>query len=195
MTTAPRSNVRARLRGATQDAHARVDGCFPQGLADAGDYRRYLRGMHAVLQALDLGLAAPGLPASWQAWRRPERTGWLLEDLADTGNAPLAGGPALALSGGAEAAGALYVMEGSALGATRLLGDAHALGLSGDKGARFLHGHGGESSGARWRDYLRCLEEANFDPGDEETLFAAARRTFAFAELQFSRAAQPEATT
>ena len=175
MMTASPSNMRARLRGATRDAHARVDGCFPRGLADARDYRRYLRGMHAALQALDLGLATPGLPASWREWRKPERTAWLLEDLADTGNVPLARGPALAISGGAEAAGALYVMEGSALGASRLIGDARALGLSGDNGARFLHGHGGEASAARWREYLRCLEEANFDSNDEETLFAAGQ--------------------
>lgn len=191
MTTAPiRHGSRGRLREATQGAHARVDACFPDGLDGIGSYRRYLRGMHALAQAIDAGLAAANLDPTWRAWRHPQRMDWLREDLADLELAPLPAGPGLALQSGAEAAGALYVLEGSALGATRLLADVRAMGWNETRGARFLHGHGGAGAGERWRHYLACLGQARFEAQDERATLEAAARTFAYAEHEFLRAAQ-----
>lgn len=189
MTVVLNGGSRGRLRTATHVAHARVDACFPRGLAAPADYRRYLLGMHAVVHALECALADVALAAPWLSWRKPERVQWLLEDLAAFGVLPLPAGPRLRIDSMAEAAGALYVVEGSALGATQLLADARGLGLTEQHGARFLHGHGGEEAGMRWREFVRCLEAARFDGEGEAALFDAAARTFAYAEHEFMRAA------
>lgn len=180
---------RGRLRAATHAAHARVDACFPRGLDTTADYRCYLRGMHALVRALEASLAGCGLGAPWHAWRTPARVDWLCDDLESLGAAPLEPGPELRIEDVAAAAGALYVVEGSALGATQLLSDACRLGATPQRGARFLHAHGGEAAGIRWREYVRCLERASFDADAEAALVDAAARTFAYAEHEFLRAA------
>ena len=190
MTAVLNSGSRGRLRTATHAAHARVDACFPRGLGSAAEYRQYLLGMHAVVGALERALSDAALTAPWSSWRKPERVAWLEADLASLQAAPLQSGPGLRIAGVAEAAGALYVVEGSALGATQLLGDARAMGWTDRQGARFLHGHGGDAAGARWREYVRCLESSRFDEHDEAALFDAAARTFAYAEHEFLRAAR-----
>lgn len=188
---APREEgSRRRLRQATDPAHARVDACFPHGLGDMAAYRRYLLGMQALVSALECALAAASLDDTWREWRHPARDAWLRDDLADLGARPLPAGPDLALDGPAAAAGALYVVEGSALGARQLLDDAKRLGWTSARGARFLHGHGGADAGIRWRAYLRCLEGARFEPVEEGAAIDAAARTFAYAEHEFLRAAQ-----
>lgn len=187
------SGPRGRLRQATSAAHARVDACFPRGLEDAPAYRRYLRGMHALASALDAGLATAPLGEGWRDWRLPQRAAWLRADLAEVGAEPLPPGPPLSIAHAAQAAGALYVVEGSAMGATQLLLDAQSMGWTGERGARFLHAHGGDGAGARWMRYLRCLESARFDLDAERALVDAAARTFAYAEHEFLRAAQADA--
>lgn len=191
MNAANPTGPRGRLRAASHAAHARVDACFPRGLADAADYRRYLLGMHAIVDALECALQATQA-TRWASWRMPERVAWLRDDLAALGCAPLVAGPALPIASEAEAAGALYVVEGSSLGASQLLRDACAQGWTRQRGARFLHGHGGDDSGRRWRDYVRWLEAANFDSEEEAALFDAAARTFAYAEHEFRRAGARE---
>lgn len=181
---------RDRLRTATSGAHARVDACFPGGLGDTAAYRRYLCGMHGLVAALEDALATARLEGEWQRWCNPHRVTRLTDDLRDLGADVMPRGPALSITGAAEAVGAMYVVEGSALGATLLLRDAVALGWTADRGARFLHGHGGADAGKRWRAYVQGLEAARFDAHEEKRMFEAAARTFAYAEHEFLRATQ-----
>ena len=95
MMAAMNSGPRGRLRTATHAAHARVDACFPRGLASTTDYRQYLLGMHAVVHALERALVGLELPSTWQAWRRPERVQWLLDDMVAVGAMPMHDGPGL----------------------------------------------------------------------------------------------------
>lgn len=190
MTTVIGDPYRNLLRAATSEAHARVDACFPLGLRDAGAYRRYLLGMQALVAAAEHGLAAADLDACWAAWKRPARIDWLLDDLRVTGARALPAGATLEIADSASAAGVLYVLEGSALGASQLLRDVAALGHSAMLGARFLAHHGGGGSGARWREYTRCLADARFDARQEAAMLDAAARAFAFAEHEFARAEQ-----
>src|SRR5688572_8910547 len=167
MTAATDNGYRNRLRGATDTAHVRLDARFAQGLRDPRQYRNYLLGMQAFVANAERALALATLGPAWHAWREPVRTTWLDEDLSALGLAPLPPGPALAIVDDAGAAGVLYVIEGSALGATQLVGDAQALGHQPGSGASFLHRHGGFGAGKRWRGFVQCLEMADFDTARE----------------------------
>jgi len=188
MTAAADNGYRDRLRGATSTAHVRLDARFAQGLREARQYRHYLLGMQAFVANAESALASAVLGPSWRAWRDPVRTHWLDEDLAALGLAPLPPGPVLQIQSDADAAGVLYVIEGSALGATQLVGDAQALGHQPGAGATFLHRHGGFGVGKRWRAFVQCLEVADFDVAAERAMLEAAARAFASAEHEFHRA-------
>jgi heme oxygenase len=188
MTAAADNGYRDRLRGATGTVHVRLDARFARGLRDPRQYRHYLLGMQAFVANAERALAGARLGAAWHAWREPRRTPWLDEDLHALELAPLPPGPALAIDNDADAAGVLYVIEGSALGATQLVGDAQALGHATGAGATFLHRHGGFGAGKRWRDFVQCLEAADFDPAGERAMLESAARAFASVEHEFQRA-------
>ena len=183
------AGARVRLRASTRAAHARVDACFPHGLDDIAAYRCYLLGMQALVAALEAGLVRAGAGAEWAAWWQPSRREWLDRDLHALALQPLPAGAGLSIHGDAEAAGALYVLEGSAMGAAALLRDATALGFAAGHGARFLHGHGGDA-GRRWRRFAACLDGAGFDEGGLRRMCDAAGRTFDHIHHAFQRAAQ-----
>ena len=174
---------RAQLRAVTAAAHARLDASMAHGLGDRADYAAYLRGMHGFVASV-----VPPLQPHAEAW------GWDLPDWQDRLAHDLAavepGGCRLAAERGdataaADALGALYVMEGSALGARVLLRDATALGYGPERGASFLHLHAGAEG--RWPRFLVLLEALGrgMDRGQACT---GAERTFHLAERCFERA-------
>ena len=186
--------ARASLRAATAGSHGRVDAFFRDGLRQPGDYRVYLRGIHAMMRALERGMRDAGLSPAWRSWSQDLRLLWLRQDLATLDLAALPDdGLGLVLAGDAEAAGALYVVEGSALGARLLLPDAVAQGWTAARGAGFLHRHAGSGANHRWRAFVLALENAAFDAGAEARMRDAAGATFAYVEHQFARARQMEA--
>jgi heme oxygenase len=188
MTAAADNGYRDRLRGATGTAHVRLDARFAQGLRTPAQYRTYVLGMQAFVSNAERALALANLRPAWKAWRDPARTAWLDEDLTAIGIPALAEGPRMAINGDADAAGLFYVIEGSALGATQLLGDAQALGHGPGTGATFLCRHGGFGAGKRWRAFVADLERADFDTGSERAMLESAARAFASAEHEFHRA-------
>ena len=151
-------------------------------------YRTYLLGMHAFLANAERALADAKLGPAWRAWRDPARTSWLDEDLDVLSLEALPDSPRIAIDNDADAAGLLYVIEGSALGATQLVGDAQALGHGPGTGATFLFRHGGLGAGKRWRAFVGDLERADFDPTGERAMLESAARAFASAEHEFHRA-------
>lgn len=187
MPAATSSTTRERLRAGTSAAHAGVDAFFGSGLRSIGDYRAYLLGLHALVRDADAALVVAPLSAPWRAWRHPAREAWLRQDLAWHGLEPLRAAPALALGGDAAAAGCLYVIEGSALGARLLLRDVGPLGFDADAGASFLHRHAGEGTARRWRDFTAMLEAAGFDAAADRAMLDAAAATFTRAGAEFRR--------
>ena len=172
------SAAHVRLREATAADHARVDGCFAQGLHDDASYRRYVQGMHALPNGLALGNA--GLASMYAEPR--ER---LEQDLSALGAAPLS--PAYSLNIGASDAarlGARYVVEGSALGARVLFRQAEALGHTSANGARFLAYHVGRSY-THWPLLVQALTVIDPDAPEFQTALTAARDTFALAAACF----------
>ena len=171
------SAAHARLREATAADHARVDASFADGLRDAPAYRRYVRGMHALLNCLgksDAALAA--------AFVTP--LALLADDLSTLGlhapNAP----HLLSVADDAARLGACYVIEGSALGARLLQRQAQLLGHSPTQGATFLAYHV-DRGYTHWPRLMQAL--APLDPTSPEfqTVLDAARDTFALAAACF----------
>lgn len=178
---------RASLRSSTAAAHGRVDAFFTDGLHDDRSYRVYLRGMQALVSHLDRALSGVTLSPTWSSWRHPLRARWLADDLVALRLDPLPpSASALSLDSEAAAAGALYVIEGSAMGARLLAADVAALGHLDGAGASFLCRHMGEPG--RWQRFVACLEDADFDAVGERGMRAAAAAVFACAEQEFTRA-------
>lgn len=157
----------ARLRAATTDLHAQVDGLFADGLDSACGYRRYVLGMHRFAADYE---AAVGIA--------PRHSAWLAEDLDLLSLAPLAARDAQhLLADAATRLGWRYVMAGSSLGARGLLRDAHRLGHADGRGATFLARH---AASDEWTG-LRARLQA-FDAGDAPRMAraeAGARAAFA----------------
>ncbi|MGC4117255.1 MAG: biliverdin-producing heme oxygenase [Myxococcales bacterium] len=185
--------VLERLRAATTVAHHRLEGAV-------GLLPEPTRGRYAWFLSRQYGFQRP-LEARRQAFasRHPElgvfatvpRHRALLEaDLAwlgiDAGRLPWCRSLPV-LESEARALGALYVVEGSALGArvlSRRIGEA--LGLNPRRGLAFLAG-GGEDVGPRWRRVVGGLEAYGAaHPEATGELVAGAEGCFAVLERWFA---------
>ena len=93
------------------------------------------------------------------------------------------------LAGEAELLGALYVLEGSALGARLIMKSAQALGLGATFGARHLAAQAGDA--LAWRSYLDLLLNAPLDDAGEATLHRAAAAVFDHFAYAYSRRLSP----
>lgn len=191
----PEADIRRQhLRTATASAHAHLDGLFPDGLADAATYGGYVRGMHRLCADIQAGWHA--LPPGTAVDEAVDRRVCLLEtDLARLGLPVLPPGPALALSGPLELAGAEYVVQGSRMGAKLLVRQARLLGYGEPgSGADFLHWHVRPEGLAEWNALLERIAVLVRNAKDEDTLMAAAIRTFTAAAFAFERASHGQAT-
>jgi len=116
-----------------------------------------------------------------------ERTAWLQADLRALGVDPSGGAanlcPYIPIPRTPEARlGALYVVEGSALGGRELARNLSALlGPDAVSGRRFFIGRGA-GTGVAWRSYLARLEAYGADPEARPRITHAALETFAVFE-------------
>jgi heme oxygenase len=170
------------LHSATQDVHERLHG--HRGLAAVQDetitrehYVRLLGRLYGFYTAFE---AAAEL--------RPTRSGWLEIDLTAFGVGQSQRARLPRCSGFPDLAtpeaqlGALYVVEGSALGGVTLA--RHLDGLVGEgllDGRRFFSGRQAET-GAAWKAYLQRLSAASGAATDRETIIFTANATFAVFE-------------
>lgn len=161
--------LRQTLMQGTRDLHERLDGGIGPLHSD-GEYRRFLIGSHAFRAALEPALRPD---CGWQAL---ELEPALRADLADLDLTPAPVPVAPRLDGIAAQAGALYVAEGSALGARLLYRRAQALGMGPAHGARHLAVQTSETR--RWSRFLDWLETGGADPAQA---LAAANAVFALA--------------
>ena len=172
---------RAALREATAEHHRQVDALIEKAnsFGSLTAYGDHLRRMHLFHQRLECQLSRGG-PESALRWRVGERVKWLREDLKALVVVPLqisevdvSREPLLASAG--HCLGALYVLIGSELGAAFLVKRLAALGVSSERGGRYLTGL---ASSRMWPDFLCDLEGAEIDP--EADLIAGATDTFDF---------------
>ena len=174
--------MRHALRSATHDIHERLHGhpalaAVQDGTIDRVAYRRLLERLY-------------GFHISFERAARikPERSVWLERDLAALGINPerlaalplCRGFPTMVLP---EALlGALYVVEGSALGGVALARGLDGLvGVGVLDGRRFFTGHKSET-GSAWRAYLARLSGTPHTAEQQATIIATATATFALFE-------------
>jgi len=145
------------LRAATAASHATLDAAVG-GFGSIGEYCRYLAAMHAFRVPVEKTLAASG-GAIGGITPPPMLASALAADMADLGlTAAVPTRPRLApfLRTPSGLAGALYVLEGSAVGARLLVRRAAALGLGAHHGARHLAAQADDRE--RWPHFLHALE-------------------------------------
>ena len=174
----PETSPRLALRDATRPHHERVEAAvdLPARTRDRATYRALLASLYSLFGPLEEQLA--GLP-----WREAgldfaahRRAHLLRADIADLGGAPEAVAPAALprTDGLAAGLGALYVLEGSALGGKIIAREAEAaLGLGG-VGTSFFRG----GDGATWRAFGRALDAALDTPDRFRRARHAAEQTF-----------------
>jgi heme oxygenase len=144
-----KSSLRLALRQHTQDIHARLDevaGTF----GTLGSYRTF------VARSLRFRKAAEPRLRGNAEWQPQSLLPELQLDAEDLSLEVPTEGPPMAPLNAAERVGALYVLEGSALGAHVLFERARALGLNESRGARHLAKQTGDAG--RWRNFLGYLD-------------------------------------
>jgi heme oxygenase len=175
---APDTDCRALLRAATQGPHERLHGhaglsIVKDGTITLPDYRALLRRLYGFYLPFEQAVGGGDL-----------RTQWLKSDLAGLGasEATLSGiglCPDIPRYDGVERRlGALYVVEGSALGGRQLCrGLDRLLGADAVEGRRFFAGRGPDT-GAAWRGFLDELAVVGAGPGGRAAMVGAAVETF-----------------
>lgn len=171
-----------RLRAGTADLHHAAEAAFNprhrlSTMDSYVDLLDRLWALHAGIEAA-LGVHGPRLfGLELEARRRSPLLGLDLQ--ATARRHPRFAPVPFTYASPAAALGGLYVLEGSTLGGRVLIRLAEAsLGVSRQRGGRFLAGHGSDT-GRLWRDFLEALAviPAGGDAGDQAV--AGARRTFA----------------
>ena len=147
-------------------------------------YARYLTGQFAFRRAIERVLADGPAPAD--GWSIAPLADALRRDVADLAlpHSTVPQWPdklSAALAEGGRP-GALYVVEGSSLGARLLQKQAAMLGLSDEFGARHLALQTSEP--ARWRSFVDFLDRS--DPRALDASVRAAAATFELAQHCFS---------
>ena len=178
-TAAP---FRSILREATQDVHRRLhrhDGfaAIQNGTINIASYRRLLLRLYGFYVPFE---AAADIGGDRRAWLEDDlRT--LGIDQHGLGAAPMCNAiPCLKRTDAR--LGALYVVEGSALGGRVLSHNLdRLLGLEAVNGRRFFLGRG-QGTGAAWRRYLAQLSASSAEPEARIKILGAALETFAVFE-------------
>lgn len=178
--------VRAALRAATGEIHARLHGlpaleALAVGRLDRAAYVALLRRFLGFHRGAEAALAAAPDLAPWGIRLAERQRAWLIEaDLAalgagagETGLAPMP-----PLGSAARALGCLYVTEGSTLGGRQLARALDGLLPPGEAGRRFLLGHGPRHA-VLWRECCDALERCGTDPERRAAMLEAATATFA----------------
>ena len=181
-----------RLRIATMTAHERLDAIISvQGFFESRvGYVNYLRATLRVRGAIEACLDASDAESAFPAWPTRRIAGALHADLADLGADDEQNVTAMAcpfrLAGVAPILGALYVLEGSALGARLLTTRAALLGLGATFGARHLAAQ--TAAPSAWRVFLDRLEGAPMSLADEALCVESAINAFEFFEHELTQA-------
>lgn len=171
-------SIRHTLRAATTDLHSRVDAAFSGAFdRDTEAYADFLQALARSLLPLERSLEAAGVEKVLPDWPARRRSAALAADLVVFGRALPAEAQVGAVGGEAWQLGALYVLEGSRLGAKVLLRQVLANPDSVAHGATAYLRHGEEEK--LWSSFLVTLEESSAVAAAPAEAIAGARAAFA----------------
>ena len=166
--------LRLKLRTVTNESHRALDRRLSSfDLSRAAGYRRFLEVTAAALLPIEAALSRAGVSAMLADWDRRSRRSAILTDLAVIG----AKGKPLPFEGRLNASqmwGALYVLEGSRLGARVLLNAISDLPHANGATAYLRHGLGERL----WQSFVVLLESRPCSPADELDVMDGARLAF-----------------
>lgn len=183
----PQQSLRMALRDATQEVHERLHlhagfAAVATGDIDRARYGQLLGRLYGFHSACEERLDVSR-----------HRSAWLAADLATLGMdersiACLSRCAALPRTDRlARRLGAMYVIEGAALGGRVLArGLDRLLGAENLAGRRFFYGHGAET-GARWQTFLKELEQCGRDQTARDDAVLAANAMFSAFEVWMNR--------
>jgi len=170
------SGIRAAVRDATREVHERLHGhpgfrAVAEGAVSRPDYQMLLGRLHGFHVAMERA-------ARWNGWRSAslrDDLAWLGASLSEIEALPVLTG--LSDVGSPERrAGALYVVEGSALGGRVLAQALRPLLGEGPAGRSFFLGVDGPPGA--WRACLEQMEQLALCPAARQEIIDAARATF-----------------
>ena len=172
-----------RLRASTHEAHEQLDKAImaSEPFADRDRYGCFLRMQYILYRDVDALYLDPVLGGLLPDLADRRRLGLIEKDFEDLGlalpspeKAPLFGASADV----PRAAGWLYVVEGSNLGAAFLLKGVAKIGLSENNGARHLAGHP-DGRGLHWRRFTAAIDGLEFGEVEDERMLQGADEAFA----------------
>jgi len=174
--TAPR---RRRLREATAPLHTACEEIVQSAdfFGNKSRYGYFIAVMHGAYATLEPLLESGGVTQLLPDWGKRKRLCDLEHDCEALGVETPAHPSTFALPAGAGGLlGALYVTEGSTLGARLLAVQARRIGISERNGAHFLTRQAREM--ALWPDFLDTLESTPLPGAGEDDMLEAAHATF-----------------
>lgn len=178
--------IRQRLRAATRGQHELLDASLGE-FRDVASYGTYLRNTDRFRAAVEPALRKPG----GRGWCIVPLGIHIQADLADLDICRPDPVAPLRLDSASAVAGALYVIEGSALGSRVLARRAAMLGFADDFAARHLARQADEAG--RWTRFLDWLDAIDADPEEAERgaqdVFAAALEAYGVAAPRQAAAA------
>ena len=179
-------NILETLRERTQPDHAAIEtslGVLVSDLVTETVYRQILRALYGYYLPLETRLAKVlfTLPAE-QCWRWAERSSLLADDLRALGTCDLEGIPLCTALPSLETfpslVGCLYVLEGAALGGRVINRHLLArLGITQERGGRFVHGAGDET-GDHWKRFTAKVSALTLTPDESDQTVTNAIATF-----------------
>jgi heme oxygenase (biliverdin-IX-beta and delta-forming) len=186
------SGLRALLREKTSAAHARLDSALQAvELRSAPQYCRFLEAHAEVLLPLETALVHSGVRRLFADWDQRTRSRALVADIARLGGA-LRPFDLLERFDDAGVLGAMYVLEGSRLGAAVM---RDIVAQSPDQAVRDATAYLSHGAQQRlWPSFLVMLEHHGARLDDATGAVDAAHQTFALFEAALSRIALPAAT-
>lgn len=169
-----RGALRGLLRERTREAHERTEAAFSfHDVTEPEGYVRFLLSHAAVVPTVEDALTVGGAQTLLPDWSKRRRTPALLSDLAQLGLIPPHSAVNVSLHGRERMLGALYVLEGSRLGAAVLVARMVSRPALASSAPRAYLNYG---AGERlWASFLRVLDEFR---GDERSVVEGALITF-----------------
>lgn len=178
---APKRSLRFHLRAQTAAAHEKLDAAVGD-FESVQSYARYCRGILRFRAPVEAALQ-DAIPNGIDGWQPVSLIDALKSDLRDLGLPDQDDDAADYRLDFDHALGALYVLEGSSLGARILIQRAAALGFSERHGAKHLALQTGDRT--NWPRFVDILERHG--ENNTDAVIRGANDAFAFALQRFPR--------